>query len=77
MRILGGQYVVAARSTKPCAAAETQNEPGTLFSFDMLGEGARTFADAKRYFHAYSHAIDVIGGRPALLPIPKRTTAYP
>src|SRR5258707_439463 len=31
------------------------------YSFDMLGEGARTRADAERYFASYAHAIDVIG----------------
>ena len=33
----------------------------TRFSFDMLGEGARTDADALVYFSAYSAAIDQIG----------------
>ena len=28
------------------------------YSFDMLGEGARTAADAERYFDAYADAID-------------------
>ena len=32
-----------------------------LCSFDMLGEGARTLADAERYLASYEHAIDVIG----------------
>ena len=31
------------------------------YSFDMLGEGARTAADAERYFASYAHAIDAIG----------------
>src|SRR5262249_59778477 len=30
------------------------------YSFDMLGEGARTAADAERYFASYAHAIDAI-----------------
>ena len=33
------------------------NEPA---SFDMLGEGARTFSDADRYFESYMEAIDAI-----------------
>ena len=36
-----------------------------LCSFDMLGEGARTLADAERYLASYEHAIDVIGARRA------------
>ena len=31
------------------------------YSFDMLGEAARTDADAKRYYESYSSAIDAIG----------------
>ena len=31
------------------------------YSFDMLGEGARTAADAERYFDAYAAAIAAIG----------------
>ncbi|HVY24607.1 MAG TPA: bifunctional proline dehydrogenase/L-glutamate gamma-semialdehyde dehydrogenase PutA [Steroidobacteraceae bacterium] len=30
-------------------------------SFDMLGEAAKTRADAERYFHAYAHAIKITG----------------
>ncbi len=31
------------------------------YSFDMLGEGARTAADARRYFTSYAGAIAAIG----------------
>ena len=34
---------------------------GYTYSYDMLGEGARTMADADRYFDAYMTAIDAIG----------------
>src|SRR5690606_21387239 len=33
----------------------------TRYSFDMLGEGARTNADAERYLASYANAIDVVG----------------
>jgi RHH-type proline utilization regulon transcriptional repressor/proline dehydrogenase/delta 1-pyrroline-5-carboxylate dehydrogenase len=37
--------------------------PGKItFSFDMLGEGARTEEDAKRFYNAYAEAIHQIGG---------------
>ena len=61
MRILGGQYVLGRTIGEAMRRGRALEGPGTLFSFDMLGEGARTFADAKRYFQAYAHAIDVIG----------------
>ncbi|MGI8569442.1 MAG: bifunctional proline dehydrogenase/L-glutamate gamma-semialdehyde dehydrogenase PutA [Methylocella sp.] len=42
------------------------------FSFDMLGEGARTAADAKRYFASYAHAIDAIGTSAESKSLPER-----
>jgi RHH-type transcriptional regulator, proline utilization regulon repressor / proline dehydrogenase / delta 1-pyrroline-5-carboxylate dehydrogenase len=35
-----------------------------LCSFDVLGEGARTEADAQRYVDAYQHAIEVLRRQP-------------
>lgn len=66
---LGGQFVLgetiqSALGTAQKNAAET----GYRFSFDMLGEGARTEDDALRYFKAYQNAIDHVGtlSEPAL-----------
>src|SRR4029079_6646985 len=42
------------------------------YSFDMLGEGARTAADAKRYFDAYASAIETIGRAAGSHPLPDR-----
>src|SRR5690606_5333997 len=41
--------------------SEAYIKKGYRFSYDMLGEGARTGADAERYFQAYADAIDYIG----------------
>jgi RHH-type proline utilization regulon transcriptional repressor/proline dehydrogenase/delta 1-pyrroline-5-carboxylate dehydrogenase len=38
---------------------------GFTASFDMLGEAARTRADAERYFEAYQGAIAAVGANPA------------
>ena len=43
------------RSTRARGHAEFR------YSFDMLGEGARTAADAEKYFDAYAAAIAAIG----------------
>ena len=48
----------AAPSTAALARAASDN---LLCSFDMLGEGARTEADAERYEAAYAQAIAAIG----------------
>ncbi|GAB5415784.1 MAG: bifunctional proline dehydrogenase/L-glutamate gamma-semialdehyde dehydrogenase PutA [Congregibacter sp.] len=60
MRIMGGQYVLGRTIDEALRKGAADNPSGTRFSFDMLGEGARTEADAKRYFDAYAEAIRVI-----------------
>ncbi len=68
MRIIGGEFVVGRSIEEALARSAREAEVG-LCSFDMLGEGARTQQDARRYLESYEHAIDVIGaaaaGRPA------------
>ena len=32
-----------------------------IFSFDMLGEGARTMEDAEKYFQDYINSIHAVG----------------
>src|SRR5690606_10356489 len=39
---------------------QPQQERGYLFSFDMLGEAARTAADAERYFDRYMTALEAV-----------------
>lgn len=60
MRIMGGQYVLGRTIDEALRRGVADNPLGTRFSFDMLGEGARTDADARRYFEAYAEAIRVI-----------------
>ncbi|MEH6608527.1 MAG: bifunctional proline dehydrogenase/L-glutamate gamma-semialdehyde dehydrogenase PutA [Halioglobus sp.] len=60
MRIMGGQYVLGRSIEEGLKKGAADNQPGTRFSFDMLGEGARTEADASRYFDAYAQAIETI-----------------
>ncbi|HZQ72890.1 MAG TPA: bifunctional proline dehydrogenase/L-glutamate gamma-semialdehyde dehydrogenase PutA [Burkholderiales bacterium] len=55
MRILAEQFVLA-ETIEPAAARAAARRP-YVFSFDMLGEAARTAADAERYFAAYANAI--------------------
>ncbi|WP_295799200.1 bifunctional proline dehydrogenase/L-glutamate gamma-semialdehyde dehydrogenase PutA [uncultured Microbulbifer sp.] len=61
MKIMGGQYVLGRTIKEALKRGPAENQPGTRFSFDMLGEGARTMADAQRYFDAYMMAIEAIG----------------
>jgi RHH-type proline utilization regulon transcriptional repressor/proline dehydrogenase/delta 1-pyrroline-5-carboxylate dehydrogenase len=59
MRLLGAHFVLG--QTIEDALARASAKPEFRYSFDMLGEGARTAADAARYCDAYAHAIAAIG----------------
>jgi RHH-type proline utilization regulon transcriptional repressor/proline dehydrogenase/delta 1-pyrroline-5-carboxylate dehydrogenase len=63
MRILGEQFVLGRdiESALKRGASMTRAEAATRFSFDMLGEGARTYADAERYEKSYAAAIEAVG----------------
>jgi RHH-type proline utilization regulon transcriptional repressor/proline dehydrogenase/delta 1-pyrroline-5-carboxylate dehydrogenase len=41
--------------------AKEKEAKGYAYSYDMLGEGARTMEDAERYFDSYMKAIHAIG----------------
>jgi len=59
MRILAGQFVVA-ETIEQAAANAALNRP-YRFSFDMLGEAARSAEDADRYLKAYARSIRAVG----------------
>jgi RHH-type transcriptional regulator, proline utilization regulon repressor / proline dehydrogenase / delta 1-pyrroline-5-carboxylate dehydrogenase len=64
MHLLGDAFIVG--DTINSALARGKADPAlALCSFDVLGEGARTEADAQRYLDAYAHAITALGGQPA------------
>jgi RHH-type proline utilization regulon transcriptional repressor/proline dehydrogenase/delta 1-pyrroline-5-carboxylate dehydrogenase len=58
MRILAGQFVLA-ETIEEAVARGAQRRP-YRFSFDMLGEAARTAEDALAYFNSYSKAIRAV-----------------
>jgi len=58
MRLLGSHFVLGETIAQAFARAAAHGE--FRYSFDMLGEAARTAADAERYFAAYESAIDAI-----------------
>ena len=61
MKIMGGQYVLGRTIAEGLRHGRKNNDVATRFSFDMLGEGARTEASAAQYLQAYGDAIDEIG----------------
>jgi RHH-type proline utilization regulon transcriptional repressor/proline dehydrogenase/delta 1-pyrroline-5-carboxylate dehydrogenase len=72
MRILGSHFVLG--ETIEQALARAHSNAGSLYrySFDMLGEGARTAADASRYLQSYASAIDAIGRAAGERGLPER-----
>ncbi len=61
MRLIGSHFVLGQTIEEALARAGSHRD--FRYSFDMLGEGARTAADAEKYFSAYSSAIAAIGAR--------------
>ncbi|WP_305988856.1 bifunctional proline dehydrogenase/L-glutamate gamma-semialdehyde dehydrogenase PutA [Roseibium sp. MMSF_3544] len=61
MTLLGHQFVLGETIQKALERAKTQEAKGYRYSYDMLGEGARTARDAERYFQSYANAIEAIG----------------
>jgi len=71
IQLLGRQFVLGRNIREAMGEAETARaaQPALRFSYDMLGEGARTEADAQRYLASYLNAIDAIArGRVAADP---------
>ena len=58
IRIMGEQFVLG-RTIED--ALKRAKKDGYICSFDMLGEGARTAADAERYEQSYAAAIETVG----------------
>ncbi|MFK0690347.1 bifunctional proline dehydrogenase/L-glutamate gamma-semialdehyde dehydrogenase PutA [Mesorhizobium sp. IMUNJ 23033] len=57
MREMGEQFVLGRSIAEAVKRGRPMTQKGYLYSFDMLGEAARTEADALRYHKAYADAI--------------------
>jgi len=60
MKILGRNFVFGRTIDEALQRAKPERARGLSHSFDMLGEAAKTFADAERYATAYRGALDRI-----------------
>jgi RHH-type transcriptional regulator, proline utilization regulon repressor / proline dehydrogenase / delta 1-pyrroline-5-carboxylate dehydrogenase len=69
MRLLGSHFVIG----QTIVEAQARAQPEFPYSFDMLGEGARTAKDAKAYFEAYAGAIETIGTGSGATAPPRRS----
>ena len=62
VQLLGRQFVLGQTIAEAMDEARSahRKQDALRFSYDMLGEGARTDADALRYLDGYTHAIGAI-----------------
>jgi RHH-type transcriptional regulator, proline utilization regulon repressor / proline dehydrogenase / delta 1-pyrroline-5-carboxylate dehydrogenase len=72
MRLMGSHFVLGETIESALARAQPDAAGAPRYSFDMLGEGARTAADAERYFNSYVRAIEAIGRAADDRPLPGR-----
>jgi delta-1-pyrroline-5-carboxylate dehydrogenase (PutA C-terminal domain) len=61
MKEMGRQFVLGETIESALKRGEAREKQGFTYSFDMLGEAARTKADADRYAKDYADAITAIG----------------
>ncbi|MFA3791620.1 bifunctional proline dehydrogenase/L-glutamate gamma-semialdehyde dehydrogenase PutA [Aliiglaciecola sp. SL4] len=61
MKVMGKQFVMGENINDALERADEKEQQGYVYSYDMLGEGARTAKDAEEYFNAYKEAIHAIG----------------
>jgi RHH-type proline utilization regulon transcriptional repressor/proline dehydrogenase/delta 1-pyrroline-5-carboxylate dehydrogenase len=61
MAWMAAHFVTGETIDDALRRTEPDMRSGVRFSFDMLGEGARTAADADRYLREYEAAIDAVG----------------
>ncbi|NIX75233.1 bifunctional proline dehydrogenase/L-glutamate gamma-semialdehyde dehydrogenase PutA [Microvirga terricola] len=72
MRVMGDHFVLGQTIEEALKRASSSKGRLYRYSFDMLGEGARTADDARRYFDSYASAIDAIGQSAGNEPLPNR-----
>ncbi len=72
MRLMGNHFVLGETIESALERARPHSPHPPRYSFDMLGEGARTAEDAARYFNSYASAIEAIGRAADNRPLPDR-----
>ena len=64
VQLLGRQFVLGQTMAEAMKEADAARKKANVcFSYDMLGEGARTDQDALRYLKSYQDAIEFIAAR--------------
>lgn len=61
IKVLSKQFVLGRNIKEALVNSQENIQKGYNYSYDMLGEAARTQQDADRYFNSYADAIEAIG----------------
>ncbi len=61
VKLLGDQFVLGTTIQGALLRAKPMEAKGYRFSYDMLGEAARSERDAERYYQRYMDAIEAVG----------------
>ena len=72
MRVMGNHFVLGQTIEEALGRAGSRAGRVFRYSFDMLGEGARTADDAAHYQTSYADAIEAIGRAAGNKPLPDR-----
>jgi RHH-type proline utilization regulon transcriptional repressor/proline dehydrogenase/delta 1-pyrroline-5-carboxylate dehydrogenase len=72
MRVMGNHFVLGQTIEEALGRATSRSGRVFRYSFDMLGEGARTADDAARYQASYAAAIEAIGRAAGNKTLPER-----
>ncbi len=72
MRVMGNHFVLGQTIDEALSRANSRGGKVFRYSFDMLGEGARTAEDAAHYQQSYADSIEAIGRAAGNKPLPDR-----
>ena len=61
MKVMGKQFVLGRDIDEALKRSQPLFDKGYTYSYDMLGEAARTRPDAERYYEDYAKAIEQVG----------------
>lgn len=61
MKLIGGQFVLGETVSDALSHSKPYGKKGYRFSYDILGEGARSDAQARKYVESYRDGIALIG----------------
>ncbi|ROS05463.1 L-proline dehydrogenase /delta-1-pyrroline-5-carboxylate dehydrogenase [Sinobacterium caligoides] len=65
MQVMGKQFVLGETLAEALKKSAKWEKQGYQYSYDMLGEGARTQRDADHYYQLYYDAIEAVGNNNA------------